>query len=101
MTHLPDEMIVLLGALAPLFSARVWKYAQLLMMGTLLVFFFCVLAQYEAANKAAGRRQKTSVDWVRQMIVAEYLGNCTADGEFVLIPHEGFESLLDRLCYVA
>jgi DDE superfamily endonuclease len=36
MPHLPDAIIQLLAPFAPLFSARVWRHAQLLLLGAIL-----------------------------------------------------------------
>jgi hypothetical protein len=36
MPHLPDAIIQLIVPFAPLFSARVWLHAQLLLLGAIL-----------------------------------------------------------------
>ena len=36
MPHLPEQIILVLAPFAPLFSRRVWRHAQLLLLGTML-----------------------------------------------------------------
>ena len=61
MPTLPAAMIAVLGAFAPLFSARVWVNAQVLLIGGAGAV---ARAQAARARSAAARRARRARPWV-------------------------------------